>query len=49
MLIEETMADGLDTEWLALILEAKELGLTPEFVREFLHRNEVKEVLINNG
>lgn len=43
------MADGVDTEWLALIAEAKELGLTQELVREFLHGNEVKEVLINNG
>ncbi|MGX6444751.1 DNA-binding anti-repressor SinI [Neobacillus sp. K501] len=49
MLIKEIMADGVDTEWLALISEAKELGLTQELVREFLHRNEVKEVLIHNG
>jgi hypothetical protein len=49
MLTEEIMADGVDTEWLALIVEAKELGLTRELVREFLQRNEVKEVLVNNG
>lgn len=49
VIIEDTLIEGLDSEWLALIIEAKELGLSKEFVREFLQQNEVREVLIKNG
>ncbi|MBT2688466.1 anti-repressor SinI family protein [Bacillus sp. ISL-47] len=37
--------DGIDMEWMELILEAKNLGLEKEEIREFLHKNEAKEVL----
>jgi len=42
----ETLNEVIDAEWLALILEAKNMGLSKESVREFLHENELKEVLI---
>lgn len=42
------MLNGIDAEWMALILEAKELGLSKETILDFLHQNEVKEVLIKN-
>jgi DNA-binding transcriptional MerR regulator len=30
--------NGLDTEWIKLILEAKNAGLSIEEIREFLHQ-----------
>ncbi|WP_342429867.1 anti-repressor SinI family protein [Neobacillus sp. FSL H8-0543] len=47
-MISVKMIDGMDLEWVALISEAKELGLSKELVREFLHRNEVKESFVEN-
>ncbi|URM32341.1 anti-repressor SinI family protein [Cytobacillus firmus] len=47
MLTEQNVKiDGIDLEWLQLIMEAKNLGLQKEEVREFLHNNRAKEVLI---
>ncbi|MEH7302829.1 anti-repressor SinI family protein [Neobacillus drentensis] len=36
MIIAERDVDVIDQEWMALILEAKELGLSITDVREFL-------------
>ncbi|WP_134702645.1 anti-repressor SinI family protein [Ammoniphilus sp. YIM 78166] len=33
--------EGLDMEWVALILEAKELGLSCEDIREFLGQSTI--------
>ncbi len=33
--------EGLDREWVALILEAKELGLSCEEIREFLGQSSI--------
>ena len=33
---EPNPIEGLDSEWLELILEAKKLGLTPTQIQEFL-------------
>jgi DNA-binding transcriptional MerR regulator len=41
--ISETVKEGIDAEWVALILEAKELGLSMETVREFLHQSQIRE------
>lgn len=38
----------IDEEWYALILEAKELGLSIDEIREFLNQNEVKELVVKN-
>lgn len=38
--------EEIDLEWLQLIMEAKNLGLQKEEIREFLHNNRAKEVLI---
>lgn len=46
--ITESMMNGMDTEWLALIVEAKELGISKETILDFLHQNEVSEVLVKN-
>jgi DNA-binding transcriptional MerR regulator len=35
--------EGIDAEWVALILEAKELGLSMETVREFLLQSQIRE------
>jgi hypothetical protein len=35
----------LDLEWLSLIIEAKELGISKESVRNFLNQREVSESL----
>jgi DNA-binding transcriptional MerR regulator len=36
MVITESKVDVIDQEWMALILEAKDLGLSIEAVRDFL-------------
>jgi hypothetical protein len=36
MVITESKVEVIDQEWMALILEAKELGLSVEAVRDFL-------------
>ena len=43
MLITERAVDVIDQEWMALILEAKDLGLSIEDVRDFLNRDSQKE------
>ena len=40
--------DVMDEEWMALILEAKELGITKETIRDFLNQNGVQEFLVGN-
>ncbi|MEQ2526703.1 DNA-binding anti-repressor SinI [Robertmurraya yapensis] len=41
MVIEvRTSIEGLDTEWLELIKEAKKLGIEKEEIREFLNKKE---------
>lgn len=46
--ITDSMMNGMDAEWLALIVEAKELGLSKETILDFLHQNEVTEILVKN-
>jgi DNA-binding transcriptional MerR regulator len=41
-----SLIDGMDSEWITLIKEAKELGLSKENIREFLQQNEVVEYLL---
>ncbi|MFJ5758582.1 anti-repressor SinI family protein [Neobacillus sp. NPDC093182] len=48
MAIVDCMKNGMDAEWLALILEAKELGISKETILNFLHQNEVGEVVLKN-
>jgi len=36
MIITEREVDAIDQEWMALILEAKELGLSIKDIRDFL-------------
>jgi len=43
MIITEREVDVIDQEWMALILEAKELGLSIEDVRDFLNRDSQEE------
>ncbi|WP_462408772.1 anti-repressor SinI family protein [Neobacillus sp. Marseille-QA0830] len=38
-------AEVIDIEWLALIMEAREIGLTVEDVRSFLDKNTLPEKL----
>ncbi|MDQ0973412.1 hypothetical protein F4694_006518 [Bacillus niacini] len=46
--ITGSLKNGMDAEWLALILEAKELGISKEAILNFLHQNEVGEVVLKN-
>ncbi|MDP4083563.1 MAG: anti-repressor SinI family protein [Bacillota bacterium] len=39
----------MDVEWVALILEAKKLGISKETVRNFLSQHGMKEYIINNS
>ena len=39
MVIVENNVEVIDQEWMALILEAKDLGLSIEAVRDFLANN----------
>lgn len=49
MLVTEKEMEVIDVEWFALILEAKELGLSVDAVREFLNLNEEKELIMKNS
>ncbi|WP_246145604.1 anti-repressor SinI family protein [Bacillus rubiinfantis] len=40
MIVQENEVEVMDLEWLALIVEAKEMGLTVEEVQIFLKQNE---------
>ncbi len=40
VLVKERGFEGLDQEWIALIMEAKEIGLESDLVRDFLSRSE---------
>jgi hypothetical protein len=42
---EEQIIEGMDAEWMALIFEAREIGIAQETIREFLNQKSVKEVL----
>jgi hypothetical protein len=42
------VVDGLDLEWLALIMEAKNLGISKETVSNFLNQSELPESLMEN-
>jgi hypothetical protein len=46
--IADSMKNGMDAEWLALILEAKELGISKETILNFLHQDEVREAVLKN-
>ncbi|MEH7273983.1 anti-repressor SinI family protein [Neobacillus vireti] len=48
MVITDSMTNGMDSEWLELIVEAKELGLSKETILDFLHQNEVRDILVKN-
>ncbi|KAB7705407.1 DNA-binding anti-repressor SinI [Bacillus aerolatus] len=37
--MEDTQRRKLEEEWIALILTAKQIGLTPDEVREFIKQN----------
>lgn len=43
---QNVKVEEIDLEWLQLIMEAKNLGLQKEEIREFLHNNRAKELLI---
>ncbi|WP_253701715.1 anti-repressor SinI family protein [Bacillus sp. FJAT-27445] len=40
MQVIERGKEGLDQEWMALIMEAKEIGLGTDLVRDFLSRDD---------
>ncbi|PGY11852.1 Anti-repressor SinI [Bacillus sp. OV166] len=42
MNVSESDVSVIDKEWFALILEAKELGLSVETIKSFLKQDEVK-------
>ncbi|MCM2533907.1 anti-repressor SinI family protein [Neobacillus pocheonensis] len=49
MVVEtEREVERMDEDWVVLILEAKELGITKESVQDFLKQKDVKERLIES-
>jgi len=42
-MITNTEAEVIDEEWIALITQAKELGLSIKEIREYLYQSDVKE------
>lgn len=46
--VTDSVTNGMDAEWLALIVEAKALGISKETILDFLHQNEIREVLVKN-
>lgn len=43
VIVQDSVAEIIDEEWLALICEAKKLGLTIKEVQHFLYQNGEKE------
>ncbi|HEY2422340.1 MAG TPA: anti-repressor SinI family protein [Neobacillus sp.] len=43
------VVDGLDLEWLSLIIEARDLGISKETVRNFLNQREAIELVTENS
>ncbi|MFE8701458.1 anti-repressor SinI family protein [Cytobacillus sp. FJAT-54145] len=41
--------EGLDSEWMQLILEAKSLGIEKDEIREFLNSRGVGELVAENS
>lgn len=39
MIVSESQVDAIDKEWFALILEARQLGLSIDVVQEFLNQD----------
>lgn len=39
--------NGFDIEWIQLILEAKNLGITKEEIQTFLQRQKVNKVVVD--
>ena len=48
MVITDNRMNGIDAEWFALIVEAKELGITKETILDFLNQNETSAELVKN-
>jgi antagonist of SinR len=44
----KTGLEEIDQEWLQLILEAKNIGMVKEEIREFLIQNGVKDMLMDS-
>ncbi|MFE8697321.1 anti-repressor SinI family protein [Cytobacillus sp. FJAT-53684] len=42
----KSKVEGIDTEWVKLMVEAKNLGIEKEKIREFLMKNSVKQMII---
>ncbi|PAE41263.1 hypothetical protein CHI06_13595 [Bacillus sp. 7884-1] len=40
--ITDGMMNGMDAEWLALIVEAKALGISKETILDFLHQTKLE-------
>jgi hypothetical protein len=49
MITMNKAVESLDPEWLALIIEAKNIGISKEAVRNFLNQTDVKEMIIENS
>jgi hypothetical protein len=45
--MENKIGSTLDKEWKQMLSEAREIGLTPEEVRQFLLRNGGKQSIAN--
>jgi hypothetical protein len=45
----ERLVENMDLEWMALILEAKQIGISKEMIRDFFDQNGVKNYLIENS
>jgi hypothetical protein len=41
------VVEGLNLEWLALIMEAKDLGISKEAVRNFLNQREIEQQILD--
>lgn len=48
MINRKTGLEEIDQEWLQLILEAKNIGMVKEEIRDFLIQNGVKDILMDS-
>ncbi|MGG5252256.1 anti-repressor SinI family protein [Neobacillus sp. SM06] len=48
MIKTKELAEEIDRDWMALMIEAKKMGISKEIVREFLNQNDIREAICKN-
>ncbi len=49
MIKTKELVEEIDKDWMALIIEAKKIGISKEIVREFLNQNHMQTAVRKNS